>query len=332
MIVSLHDRNVSFASEDAETILDAAWRAGVKLPYSCKTGRCSTCRIQILSGTVRSTQEELGLTPAERKDSWRLSCIASATSDIAISVPDLISIDLPAPLIVPSKILEINRVTSRVMVVRLRLPPTATFTYLPGQYIDVIAPNGCRRSYSIANSKRTDASLDLHIARVQGGSMSNYWFENAAPGDLLRIHGPLGTFFLRDVSGRDVYFLATGTGIAPIGAMLEAIARTPHDMTPKSVTVFWGQRTREDFYVFGQDIVTKFNWTRVLSAPDSRWDGVTGYVQNALVALNPSLGNASVYACGSPAMIDDARQTLSASGLPDQQFYSDAFVASNNKI
>lgn len=159
--------------------------------------------------------------------------------------------------------------------------------------------------------------------------MSKYWFEQARPNDLLRLHGPLGTFFLRKTAGRDLVFLATGTGIAPVKAMLESMAELPSDQLPRSVHVLWGARGAQDIYLNVSAPGLPLTYTPVLSRPTPAWKGAVGYVQDIYIGTNPELNTATIYACGSDAMIHSARTVLMAAGLPERQFLSDAFVCSS---
>jgi len=173
-----------------------------------------------------------------------------------------------------------------------------------------------------------DRTLELHIREVPGGVMSRYWFDEAKANDLLRLHGPLGTFFLRDVAGRDLVFLATGTGIAPVKAMLEGLAQASAADRPRSVTVCWGGRVPADLYWDAAAIDLEHRFLRVLSRADAAWTGERGHVQDLLLRRHPDWSATSVYACGSDAMIHGAREQLLAAGLDASQFHSDAFVCS----
>jgi CDP-4-dehydro-6-deoxyglucose reductase len=220
------------------------------------------------------------------------------------------------------------RLAPDVLRVLLRLPPTADFAFTPGQYIDVIGPNNVRRSYSLANASCVDKLLELHIRAVEGGAMSQYWFDQAKPNDLLRLNGPLGTFFLRNTADLDLIFLATGTGIAPVKAMLESMALIPNEQKPKSVTVLWGGCNSKDFYMDLADLTRNYTYIPVQSRPEADWSGAKGHVQDVLLGFNAELENAVVYACGSKAMINSAKLKLINAGLPVNRFYSDAFVCS----
>jgi CDP-4-dehydro-6-deoxyglucose reductase len=317
----------SFVSEQRESLLDAAMRSNVQLAYSCKTGRCSTCKSKVLSGQTEPLQDELGLSEQEKQEGWILGCVRTAVTDIVLDAEDLGGVELPAAKTLPCRVHSIEKLAPDVVKVQLRLPPTSDFRFLPGQYVDVIGQGGIRRSYSLANANASEKMLELHIREVEGGAMSQYWFKDAKPNDLLRLHGPLGTFFLRESNGADVVFLATGTGIAPIKAMLEGIALADPAARPRSVSVFWGGRIQSDLY-WTPDGDPSLRFVPVLSRAGEEWRHARGHVQDVLIAEAPNLMETIVYACGSPAMIQGAKQALIEQGLPERRFYSDAFVCS----
>lgn len=319
---------VSFEAKAGISLLDAGTQAQVSLPYSCKTGRCSSCKCKVSSGTTIALQTETGLTDAEKAEGWILSCVRTAESDVELEVEDLGGIVLPQAKTLPCRINSIKQLAADVVQVQLRLPPTSNFEFIPGQYIDVIGPNGVRRSYSLANAGISEKELELHIRQVDGGVMSDYWFNQAKPNDLLRLNGPLGTFFFRATANKDLIFMATGTGIAPVKALLESIPHLAPEVLPKSITVLWGGRKPEDLYFDASSLPGNFQYIPVLSRADASWTGAKGYIQDVLLTLKPDLANATVYACGSDAMIHSAKEALIKAGLPYKQFYSDAFVSS----
>jgi CDP-4-dehydro-6-deoxyglucose reductase len=317
-----------FPAHAGDSLVDAALSAGITLPHSCKTGRCSACKCKVLQGETTVLQSETGLTNAEKAEGWILSCVRSAQTDVTLEVEDLGNLVLPPSKTLPCRISSIDWLATDVIRVMLRLPPTAEFRSIPGQYIDVIGPSGVRRSYSLANANTSDKTLELHIRAVDGGVMSDYWFKQAKANDLLRFNGPLGTFFLRSLDKLHLVFLATGTGIAPVKAMLESLPHIAPEQAPQSVTVFWGGRTAEDLYFAPQAIQTGHRFVPVLSRATTTWTGASGYVQNALLATQPDLAHTAVYACGSDTMIRSAKASLLAAGLPEARFFADAFVPS----
>jgi CDP-4-dehydro-6-deoxyglucose reductase, E3 len=320
--------NKSFSAEDGTTILDAAAKEGIHIAYSCKSGRCSTCKCKVLSGASIALEPEIGLSADETAGGWILSCVRIATASMTLEIADVIDVILPPVKTLPCRIQSITYFTDDIIQVLLRLPPSSNFSYLPGQYIDVIGPNGIRRSYSLASVDPVNQILELHIRAVANGLMSEYWFRQAKTNDLLRLNGPLGTFFLRNIENRDLVFLATGTGIAPVKSMVAALSSTTDGPAPKSITVFWGARKQSDIYFDFNTVAKNIHFIPVLSQPDTSWEGAKGYVQHALLDRQYQLSEATVYACGSPNMIHDARLLLLNSGLPGDQFNSDAFVCS----
>ncbi len=319
----------SFAADEGETILNAALRSGLPLEYSCKTGRCGSCKSQVNSGETVISLAELGLSNDERAKKWVLTCARSATTDLMIDA-QVLDADLPPSRLTPAKVDTIEQLAPDVVKIRLRLPPAAPLKWLAGQYLDVLGKDGIKRSYSIANAapEAGSAQVELHIRQVPNGAMSAYWFGQAKPGDLLRIQGPIGTFFLRKQTPAKLLLLATGTGIAPIKALLDDLARRPASEQPEQITLLWGNRHPADFYLddtaFGPNVVLH----KVLSGADAGWSGARGRIQQHPAVAEASLADTAVYACGSPAMIDDARTLLTSRGLPTGSFHSDAFVCS----
>lgn len=285
----------------------------------------------MVDGTTQTESSEPGLDAEARATGFVLACVRRAATDLVLDVEDLGGAVLAPPRTWPCRIQDIERVAADVLRVRLRLPPTAQLSWLPGQYVDVTGPGSVRRSYSIANAPRDDGLVELHIKRVEGGVLSAFWFEAAAPGVLLRLRGPLGTFFLRERPGPEpwhVALLATGTGLAPVKAILEDIAARPAARRPDRVSLHWGARREADLYWRPDESLPIDHYVPVLSRADSAWSGARGYVQQALLDGGPDLAVTIVYACGSAAMIHDARDALMRAGLPGHRFLSDAFVAS----
>jgi CDP-4-dehydro-6-deoxyglucose reductase, E3 len=319
----------NFESAQGASILDAATQRKIRIPYSCKTGRCSTCKCRVVAGETKALVAELGLTEIEKAEGWILSCARTATTDVVLEVEDLGDVLLPEARTQACRISSLEKLAPDVIKVVLRMPPNVALNFIPGQYIDVIGPGGIRRSYSLANAPKADNTLELHIRAVEKGVMSEYWFNQSAVNDLLRMHGPQGTFFLRKIAKRDLIFLATGTGIAPVKAMLETLPSFPEDQQPQSLTVIWGARHMHDLYFDVASLLGVQKYIPVLSRAEATWQGDQGYVQDALLRHISDLHNAVVYACGSDSMIHSAKSTLAAAGLPSHHFYSDAFVCSS---
>ncbi len=317
-----------FQASPGQSILDAALKAQIVLPYSCATGRCAACRCKVIDGTTRELLPETGLSEQDKADGWILACARSAESQTRIEIEELRHVGLPLARTWPCRISDIKRLAPDVLRVQLRLPPTAEFRFIAGQHVTLIGPQGIRRSYSLARANFVEQLLELHIREVPGGAMSDYWFRQAQVNDLLRLNGPLGTFFLREAAGIDLIFLATGTGMAPIKAMLESLTTLSSPQQPRSVRVLWGGRHPEDHYLATSDLPDAYPYLPVLSRPAGAATGATGYIQDVLLRAMPDLTLAAVYACGSDAMIQAARARLAAAGLQAGAFHAEAFVRS----
>lgn len=320
--------NKQFECAVGSTILEAAIRNGLMLEYSCRSGRCGVCKARIVSGQTISIQAEESLRRGPKDESLVLTCCRTATADVWLDIEDLGRLAGVEVRTLPCRIDSLDMLAPDVIHLTLRLPPSATFFYLPGQYIDLIH-GSIRRSYSIANSARADGILELHVRRVASGVMSEYLFTHAKKNDLLRLEGPLGSFHFRETSNQNIVFLATGTGIAPVRAILEELASRPQLVTDKKIFVYWGGRTSEDLYWRPDFPELNLKFYPLLSRADPSWPGRVGYVQSAVVEDNIKLESAVIYACGSTLMIESAHQLLLEHGLDPSKFYSDAFVSSS---
>ena len=317
-----------FEATGTETLLEAATRSQQHWSYSCRAGRCNSCKCRVLSGQTQALQSEIGLSDEEKAAGWILACVRTARSDLRLEVDDLIRYPLAPVQTLPCKISDLQRLAPDVMRVSLRLPPNSRFEFLSGQFIELTGPAGIRRSYSLAKAHAADKILELHVRAVEAGALSRYWFTQARSNDLLRLRGPLGTYFLRETAALDLIFLATGTGLAPIKAMLESLCELPAAQQPRSVSVLWGGRTLQDLYWDWRNLPHEYRFVPVLSQPHPEWSGQVGHVQDVLLAEQPELKNAVVYACGSPVMVSSARSTLVEAGLDPHNYHADAFVSS----
>jgi CDP-4-dehydro-6-deoxyglucose reductase len=318
-------KNISnFQCSDEDTILNGAQKENITINYSCKTGRCKSCRAKVLYGTSIAIENEIGLTAEEKEEGFILTCIRKPTSDVTLDIEDLSGYALEQIRTLPSKVDAITRLSPNVIELRLRVPPQTSFNYLPGQYINIIKGD-CKRSYSIANNDST-TGIVLFIKNYQGGLFSNYLFNEAKINDLLRIEGPLGTFFLRNTDKKNIVFLATGTGIAPVKAILEQMNDDYAGLIDKEIFLFFGGRFLEDLFWKPEFSNISVNFIPVLSRSEQGWDGSVGYVQDILLSKSINLSDAVVYACGSENMISDSNKILIQNGLSEDSFYSDAFV------
>lgn len=310
-----------------DSILTCLQKNGCHVSYSCLSGRCNSCKVRLISGRTGTQKPEVGLTLDEKSQGYILACIHKPLSDLIVEVNELIEAVLEKPRTLPAKIDALERMTPEVIRVWLRMPPNSQFRFLPGQYVNLMQ-GAIKRSYSIAGQDE-NGRLELLIKQYENGAFSKYLFENAKVNDLLRIEGPLGTFFKRTNPVKQVVLLATGTGIAPIKAMLN----DKSDNNPwngKEISLFYGCRTLSEVLYSPVDDAYAARFTACLSREQTGQQNIfAGYVQDAVLQSDIDLTDAEVYACGSNNMIREARQKLIAHGLPANRFYSDAFVSTN---
>jgi len=316
---------ISFEGHDEISILDSALSSGHVFEYSCKNGQCGVCKTALIEGEVVEIQPQIALTEKDRKQQNILTCCCAPKTGIIIDAEELSALEGIEVKTLPARIHTIEQVSEHIVAVQLRLPPSANLKFLEGQFIDVLAC-GVRRSYSIASTVN-EQFLTLYIKKLEGGVLSQYWFHDAKKNDLIRIEGPKGSFFFREPK-KKVVFLATGTGIAPVKAILDKLESQAERYEYISFSLLWGNRYMDDFFWQPSYAKLKLNFVPVLSRPQAQWGGRSGYVQDAFIEENTSLELTQVYACGSLQMIQSASEKLIKKGLHKKCFYADAFVSS----
>ena len=328
--VKLASSGKTFAAEEGETILAAALRQGVILPYSCRNGTCASCRGAVVEGEIRYPyQPPAALSAEEIASGSALLCQAVPAGDVIIEARELDAVgDIPVRIL-PSRVQEKDRVASNVMRLRLGLPKGQRLQFLAGQYIDILLQGGRRRSFSLASAPHEEGYLELHLRHVTGGDFTGFVFNDMAERAILRLEGPLGTFFVREDSARPVLMMGGGTGFAPLKSMIEHLI---HQGNQRPLHLFWGARNRDELYL---DELPRqwaeqhswFDYTPVLSEPTAQdnWQGHTGFVHHALLQAYPQLTGYDVYMSGPPVMINAARDDFAAHGLPLEQLFYDSF-------
>jgi len=324
--VRIAGSETAFPCEPREFVLDAAERAGYSMPSSCRKGACNTCETGLVDGEV----EQRGRGRRTARDGTALMCRAQPRTDLTIRPRRFERIDIFRRKVITTKIYRLARPAEDVTIVNLRFPIGLRAPFKPGQYLQVIMADGDRRNFSMANAARHNDSAELHIRHVAGGKFSVSTLSKLSVGDALPIEMPYGDFYLR-ASDRAVILLASGTGFAPIKSMIETAI---HAGNRRPMHLYWGGRRREDIYL--ADLATRWaqrlpwlSFTPVLSEPSSSWKGRTGLVHDAVREDQPDLAGAEVYACGNPLMVSAAQKSFTRDhGLPEAQFFADAFVAS----
>ena len=328
--VALHGTDQRFEVEDGETVLEAARRAGLALPYSCLGGICGSCKATVVSGEWSyPLQPPTALNAAERASHQVLLCQAVPRSDLVLVARQVPSAaDVPRRVL-PLKLRTLDRLAPDVARLDLVPPRGLNWRWLAGQYLDVLLSDGRRRAFSIANAPEQSDHVELHIRHIEGGGFTHRVFHELEPGAVLRVEGPLGTFVPREDSERAMLFVAGGTGFAPIKALIEHFL---HLGTARPMHFYWGARAERDLYLPelpGQWAARHpaFYYTSVLSDPG---EGEaerhrTGPVHLAVLEDFPDMSEFDVYMSGPPAMIEAARRAFADARLPEERLYYDSF-------
>ena len=330
----------SFEADRDEPLLSAAIRQGVGLPYGCRDGACGSCKCRLLEGRViHGAHQAKALSAQEEADGWILTCQAAAQCDIVIESRTVVGADEFTVRKMPSRVLRLQRPAPDVAIVHLQLPANDRLQYHAGQYIEFILRDGSRRSYSMANAPHTQIDtpgIELHVRHLPGGKFTDHVFGAMKEKEILRLEGPYGSFFLRESSDKPIVLLASGTGLAPIKAIVEHLQ---HTASPRQAVLYWGCRSRRDLYLHDWALamaaqMPTLRYVPVLSEPlpGDAWDGRTGWVHQAVMQDLADLHGHQVYACGAPAMVRAAqRDFVDLCALPEDEFYADAFTSEADK-
>lgn len=338
--VTVQPSGRSFQVDRDEPILTAAIRQGVGLPYGCKDGACGSCKSRMLEGRViHGVHQSKALNAEEEAAGWILTCQAAAQTDVVVEARMVPGAGEFPVRKMPSRVTSIAKPAPDVAILQLQLPANDRLEYHAGQYIEFILRDGLRRSYSMANAPHTQTDkpgLELHLRHLPGGTFTDHVFAALKEKDILRIQGPFGSFFLREDSDKPMILLASGTGFAPIKAIIEHLQ---FKKSQRHAVLYWGCRGRADIYLHAwaeeaAAAMPTLKYIPVLSEPkpEDRWLGRTGLVHQAVMHDQPNLMNHQVYACGVPIMVESAkRDFVLKCGLPDDEFYADAFTSEADK-
>lgn len=318
-----------FIVQDSESVLDAALRQNISLPYGCRSGRCGSCSGTVITGSIVYPDGlPKGLTPQDADNGHTLFCQAYPECDLEIEVAEAISGDLPIKTL-PARVVTLEKLSHDVMRLKLKLPASQRLQFLAGQYIEVLLKEGRRRAFSIANAPHDDEFLELHIREVPNGFFTHHVFHEMKEKALLRIEGPRGSFFLREDSDRPIIMMGGGTGFAPLKGMIEhAIASG----VTRTIDLYWGARSAQDLYL--GELANQWaaehphiNFTPVLSdpPPDQPWSGSIGWVHEVVASRHHDLSEYDIYMSGPPPMINAAKETFALQGMKSDQLYYDSF-------
>ena len=330
--VTLQPSGLQFEVAEGESILAAALRQGYVLPYGCKNGACGSCKGKLLEGNLDyGTYQKKALTDEEKAAGKALFCQARPLGDVTIEARTIGAAKDIQVKMLPCRVQKLDRVADDVMVLHLKLPANERLQFLAGQYIEFLLKDGSRRSFSMANAPHDAELIQLHVRHVAGGQFTDHVFGKMKERDILRMEGPLGTFFLREDSDKPIVLVASGTGFAPIKALVEHAFEKG---ISRPMVLYWGGRRPKDLYM--HSLADKwmqehpgFRYVPVISdaLQEDAWTGRRGFVHRAVMEDFPDLSAHQVYACGVPIMVDSARKDfVEKCGLPELEFYADSFT------
>ena len=338
--VSVLPSGRSFSANADETLLAAAIRQGIGLPYGCKDGACGSCKCKMLEGkVVHGTHQVKALSAEEEADGFILTCCGVAHSDVVFESRQVTDESAFPIRKMPVRVTSMQRASSEVMVIRLQLPASDMMKYHAGQYVEFLLRDGDRRSYSMANAPHTQTEtpgLELHIRHMAGGKFTEHVFGAMKEKEILRIEGPYGSFFLREDSDKPLVLLASGTGFAPLKALIEHMQ---YKNITRPAVLYWGARRPADLYMheWMQAKIAEMPHLRYIpvisdALPEDHWTGRTGFVHKAVLEDFSDLSGHQVYACGSLIVVESARDAYTAlAGLPAEEFFADAFTTEADK-
>lgn len=319
-----------FQVNEGESVLEAAERQSISLPYGCRGGACGSCKGELKEGKVSYPNgTPPGLSADEHNKGFALFCEAVPETDLVIKTKEIAAANEIEVKILPCRVHEKVQLNHDVVLIKLKLPKTERLQFFAGQYINFLLKNGKHRSFSLANAPHDDEFIELHIRHVPGGEFTGEVLHEMKEKDMMRIEGPFGTFFLREESERPVIIMVGGTGFAPAKSMIEHALKIG---LQRPIHLYWGVRAKEDLYMdqLAQSW-TKQNplirYTSVLSDPqeEDNWTGRTGFVHDAIMQDYPDLSGHEIYGSGPPVMVYAGRDEFVKNKLDLDHYFSDAF-------
>jgi propane monooxygenase reductase subunit len=312
--------------DEAETILNAAFRQGLMLMHGCKEGQCSACKSFVLDGDVDLDRySTFALPDFEEAEGWTLLCRAHAYSDLEV---ELLNYDEEilrsgAPIrTVTTRVRTVEELTGDIR--RLVLEADEAFTFKPGQYVDIHVPghDGEHRSFSMANTK--PGELEFMIKLYPGGRFSGLLADGAVkPGDALEVTGPYGVFTLRSSSPRRLLFIGGGAGMAPILSLLRSLSESGSE---RAATYYYGARTQADLFQLQELAGLPCGFVPACSEDNNGWAGESGLITDVVDRLESDIAEVDAYVCGPPPMVEAAIALLEAKGVPEAHIYFDKFT------
>ena len=322
--IQIAGTDVRFACAADQNVLDAALQAGIEMPYSCRKGVCGNCAGGVPSGDVQCPPSDVA--PAGQ----RLLCQCVPLSDLVIEPGAWHRIDPSARKTYAVKVHRNTLAADDVSILALRLPAGKRAKFKAGQYVQVMLPDGSRRSYSLANPPHESDTLQLHVRHVPGGQFTQI-VGGLATGATLQVELPFGSFELKEETSAPMVCVVGGTGFAPVKSLLDDMVKKG---VRRPVTLIWGGRDRNGLYLMSaverwRGLWPDFRFIAAIEdgADAAALDAFHGRVDAALRAQVESLAGHELYCCGAPPMVNAVKAVaVDELGLDPHHFFSDVFV------
>lgn len=309
--------------EPGANLLEVLQAAQVPMSYSCRAGRCGTCRCKVVDGEVLDGSQEQQR-PHETGDAYVLACRTYLTQSCTIEIVEPDEVVVHPARIVKTTVTSIEAMTHDIK--RLNLKPAKPLEFSPGQYVQLQFTPDRVRPYSMAGLCG-DGEFEFHVRLVPDGRVTRYIDRELKVGDSVRVTGPLGSAYLRRRHEGPMLCVAGGTGLAPIlsivrGAISEGMGNPIH--------LYFGVRSPRDIY--GLDWLAPLQEAHpmlkvhvVVSAGGDPARERCGLVTEAIGQDLGDLSGWRAYLCGSPPMVEAVTQLARRKGVAPEHIHADAF-------
>jgi benzoate/toluate 1,2-dioxygenase reductase subunit len=331
------DHRVALAFEDGvtrfitcredQTVADASYRARINIPLDCRDGACGTCKSLCESGEFDGgAYLEDALSADEAATGYVLPCSMKPRSDLVLQIPTTSAVAKTSAATHRGRITVLDRLSPTTVGLTVEIDDRDALAFLPGQYVNIAVPGTEEsRSYSFSSAPQ-DEALTFLVKLTPGGVMSTYLAERAEVGDEITFTGPHGSFFLRD-SDAPLLLLAGGTGLAPVLSILRTLAGSRSD---RGMHLVYGVTTDDDLVEMDTleqlaGAIDGLTWDYCVADPATTAPN-QGYVTGLYGPEHLHDGDAAVYLCGPPAMVEAVRGHVAGLGVAPSGFYYEKFA------
>lgn len=331
--ITIAGLDATIEAEPGETILDAALRGGVALPFGCQSGNCGACKVALLSGGIAlHPYSDFALEEGERLQGLVLGCRAVPMGDCDVALLEAADWEVHPQRDMKCRVVSVDDATHDIRRVRMEVLDGGPLVFSAGQYASLEFPGLPPRDYSMAN-RPSEAVLEFHIRLLPDGAVTPFVSRTLKVGDRVKVIGPYGTSYLREKHSGPIVALAGGSGLAPIKSIVDHAL----DIGCKQpIHLYFGVRDERDLYLedyFRERAAAHPNlsFTPVLSEPSEPTQRRSGFLAAVIKQDFADLDGAKAYLAGPPVMVETAVAALEALGIRKQDCHADAFYTEADK-